>query len=1299
MEGLFVDRDSARIGSNNPAECSAVKSEPFYVAIITPVTHHCMEGLFVDRDSACVGSNNLAIPGLHAAGGVAGGVHGNNRFHSICIACLGRVPLPGPSFRTGPREGGFEGQKWTRFLTFKSWGRCRPGAVISRLAQPTCGTASHEVDHNHLHGCRVGEASHPGPATTSPLSFLGPEFAKQIQAQIEAAVQAAIAQALSQLDIPGLAVGALSPAQSPKRKRRRKGKGSGDATVALNASVAPSTPDLPRAADQGKGKDKAKGTATAPRSVQLNAAGRGANKSPVPQPGPKPPKVGKGKGAGAGPSQDQAWTVVSRRHKDSDEAFQLRAQDWDAPLLSFAGLGATIEAAKADQTLSGVLLATKDDCATALRMLQSAGKPFSVMFVCLGKGSGSQRIPGRVRDTLRFRDAVVEQKSSGAHLAKPAPKDLKTAPKIKQLQTSLIYVRIPQAFAPEQTWKDFKAGAQRASMMWSSSQHVQGIDSFGWVEEQLRNAPGCQLFGIMRVPTADVGTLLGVSGQRGIFVEPAKRDTHRFRIEWIPRLSKQESHDQYMQRALRGAPALGLAAFGQRIAWRHPLIAGEVLPRVWTLDGLPGTVNAQDMLPVLEQGFKEIALMSHRRKKGTLSLRFRAVCLAGDKDLVPLQLTIDQGDPVCLWAAIAPARQVETRQKPLGTKAVPFVSVVKQTSLDAKPNSAAAAESEEVDDQGKPIPSAKRARGAAREVPTGLQREACAADGNCAFASVAAALNWIQNKSGPDAYNHLELRARVASHLSKYSAQYEAEWDKVLPDGTRDKSWQDYMDAAAQAGSFASELELRALGRIFDLRILILPASDCFKPVAFHTSQKKRLAVLWLQDKHLEFLKPTCANSSCKDYPEEFWQVTDGPVRGLRAGGKASTPASSAASARTVFTCDAASRAGTVWTRAPATGSKRAGSNRRSGSSDPEQCKGRSAPARPSSVFTAAKSTVVKRQRSALPAEDPNPKRTCASGRQPSAKQSCPRRAATAAKSVTTSQDLQGCEADESNLEALRECDAAPKLHYASKCVPQLPRVKNYRERGCSCADGVARCRFCPFRKKCRDPEVAKEALRKHFAKCHPGERANPVKRRESCVRRLADEDSVHWKCKWCGMGITAADAERFGEATLIRFRNDHKTAAHPRLSWAKWNHDTRRQGDLVSWTRKISVTKRNAYVAKTLPVVRELEGRDFVTFLWPRLAGKDTSKVDRYPLRFKLAWRCTRCHAPFQHDKLAREHRDKAAACPSLNAVRLAKVRLQTLEEYRQLHDQAPASAKKQQGESVFATARDQLRAPLSAV
>merc|ERR1719210_1746121 len=53
--------------------------EPFYVAIITPVIHYCMGGLEIDTDSAVVAKDGKAIPGLYAAGEVAGGVHGNNR--------------------------------------------------------------------------------------------------------------------------------------------------------------------------------------------------------------------------------------------------------------------------------------------------------------------------------------------------------------------------------------------------------------------------------------------------------------------------------------------------------------------------------------------------------------------------------------------------------------------------------------------------------------------------------------------------------------------------------------------------------------------------------------------------------------------------------------------------------------------------------------------------------------------------------------------------------------------------------------------------------------------------------------------------------------------------------------------------------------------------------------------------------------------------------------------------------------------------------------------------------------------
>merc|ERR1719160_501938 len=82
--GKSWDEPSGKTGSgkkfyHNIIPGSAVKTEPFYVAIITPVIHYCMGGLEIDTDSAVVDASGKAIPGLYAAGEVAGGVHGNNR--------------------------------------------------------------------------------------------------------------------------------------------------------------------------------------------------------------------------------------------------------------------------------------------------------------------------------------------------------------------------------------------------------------------------------------------------------------------------------------------------------------------------------------------------------------------------------------------------------------------------------------------------------------------------------------------------------------------------------------------------------------------------------------------------------------------------------------------------------------------------------------------------------------------------------------------------------------------------------------------------------------------------------------------------------------------------------------------------------------------------------------------------------------------------------------------------------------------------------------------------------------------
>merc|ERR1719446_563262 len=81
--GKTWDEPSGKTGSgkkffHNIIPGSAVATEPFYVAIITPVIHYCMGGLETTVLGECV-KGGKAFPGLYVAGEAAGGVHGNNR--------------------------------------------------------------------------------------------------------------------------------------------------------------------------------------------------------------------------------------------------------------------------------------------------------------------------------------------------------------------------------------------------------------------------------------------------------------------------------------------------------------------------------------------------------------------------------------------------------------------------------------------------------------------------------------------------------------------------------------------------------------------------------------------------------------------------------------------------------------------------------------------------------------------------------------------------------------------------------------------------------------------------------------------------------------------------------------------------------------------------------------------------------------------------------------------------------------------------------------------------------------------
>jgi hypothetical protein len=70
-------------------------NDSFFVAQVTPVVHYTMGGLAISPKSECVyESDNTVIPGLYAAGELAGGIHGRNRLGGSALCeCIvfGRV--------------------------------------------------------------------------------------------------------------------------------------------------------------------------------------------------------------------------------------------------------------------------------------------------------------------------------------------------------------------------------------------------------------------------------------------------------------------------------------------------------------------------------------------------------------------------------------------------------------------------------------------------------------------------------------------------------------------------------------------------------------------------------------------------------------------------------------------------------------------------------------------------------------------------------------------------------------------------------------------------------------------------------------------------------------------------------------------------------------------------------------------------------------------------------------------------------------------------------------------------------
>ena len=394
-----------------------------------------------------------------------------------------------------------------------------PGPVTCRVI------AASQVKHDPNTGVRIGEAKNPGP---SPF---GPELENMIRQYVMEAVRDAIKEAFQNLGLS--APGSSAQTADHGHTGQQVAQAMTD-TQSKGAPKGKGKPQKPPPTDKDRGKGK-EGSAT---KSQVPTS---PDKPSQPPTSATPNKRGKGRGQ----ATDNEWKLVTRQPKSGE--FQLRAQDWNAPVIPFSKLSAAIDATNTGSVLEGVILAEKQEVEHAKLMLQGSKVQFKFFLIYLAKDESSQKIPGRVQDQLCFRDAIVLQCHSNSVTNSPTPAGLASAPvKVAPLQSIAVYVRVPKQYASDQTWANFCKNASKTAAAWAADRHVQPLDSFNWAEEkQCTGGQELQGFGIMRVPKKDMSSLLAVSGQQGVFIEPCRSQAPRIKISWIEKV-KGETAAQYL---------------------------------------------------------------------------------------------------------------------------------------------------------------------------------------------------------------------------------------------------------------------------------------------------------------------------------------------------------------------------------------------------------------------------------------------------------------------------------------------------------------------------------------------------------------------------------------------------------------------------------------------------------------------------------------------------------------------------------------------------------------------------------
>ena len=822
----------------------------------------------------------------------------------------------------------------------------------------------------------------------------------------------------------------------------------------------------------------------------------------------------------------------------------------------------------------------------------------------------------------------------------------------------MVFVKIPEAFTSQEGWKQARSNPTRFTASWAASHKVVLADAWGWVVDSPGKA-GQQLHGKARLATKELASLLAVSGQGGVFID-AMRHAVATQVQWIAQ-SPGETATAYFERGVRMGAQLGLVTQGGRLGARNPRDASVAVARVWCFPHVPPSWGPTQVTDVLASAFDDVVLLHHRRMGKERIYRFRAKHKFGDKDIVPLQVATDDGagaDTITMWATLAPPTPPKGKKQVLRQASVPFFAP-REAAL--APKATSVKQPAVLDSQGKETSPASVRVLSQREVPAKCKVVPIDKDGSCLYRAVARGLKWLSGSKATD-FCHRDLRARAIEHIRRHRAEYEAEWDgqgptleKLRAEAKPDEDpFAKYLDLAAHESAYASIFEIKALSRLYDTCIIVIPQDGSFATMSFKDHKRKKAIALWYTPKHVDLLLPEQEGQS---YPPDLFVACQGTVVDLRAGGRNAPSLSSGAWTRAsnapAATCSkgpsrkrACSRADSIWTRA---------SNALSSCSAAPPA----APHIESHAYRSAAATadVAKTAWAEARAGLPSSASACSSA------------AAVHSASVDDFEPV-----PEPPVEA-RPCKR--KVAFRS---PQGADIK---------FKGLFQCDLCPFRKVEPDARKLIVARYNHLVRRHEGQGISKIRPAPVLTKRARKDDYL-WRCPVCKAGLLKDDKADWNAAAIQRFRTEHRVQKHPEIAPKEWTRMLHCHSTTSTKRAKNRASILNRRVAK---LTSSDQPPHFVPFLLPRPRSREKprpgcwNKQAHVKVGFMSVWKCTRCGDLARRNQDFKRHAGDVCPKPPSDAVR--QRRLKALAKLQPLANPTLLGFSAAQIQDIFASAR----------